>query len=40
MVPVEEQVKQLEEKKRKLEAKIEDVEVEAMKNGVAPGELR
>ena len=40
MVPVEEQVKQLEEKKRKLEAKIEDVEVEAKKNGVAPGELR
>ena len=40
MVPVEEQVKQLEEKKRKLEAKIEDVEVEAMKNGVDPGELR
>lgn len=40
MVPVEEQVKQLEEKKRKLEAKIEDVEVEAKKNGVDPGELR
>ena len=40
MVPVEEQVKQREEKKRKLEAKIEDVEVEAKKNGVDPGELR
>jgi hypothetical protein len=40
MVPVEEQVKQLEEKKRKLEAKIEDVEVEAGRNGVNPGELR
>jgi len=40
MVPVEEQVKQLEEKKKKLEAKIEDVEVEARKNGVDPGELR
>jgi len=40
MVPVEEQVKQLEEKKRKLEAKIEDVEVEAGKNGVESGELR
>jgi len=40
MVPVEEQVKQLEEKKKKLEAKIEDAEVEAMKNGVDPGELR
>jgi len=40
MVPVEEQVKQLEEKKKKLEAKIEDVEVQAGKNGVDPGELR
>jgi hypothetical protein len=40
MVPVEEQVKQLEEKKRKLEGKIEDVEVEAKKNGLDPGELR
>jgi hypothetical protein len=40
MVPVEEQVKQLEEKKKKLEAKIEDVEVEAGRNGVDPGELR
>jgi len=40
MVPVEEQVKQLQEKKKKLEAKIEDVEVEARKNGVDPGELR
>lgn len=40
MVPVEEQVKQLEEKKKKLEAKIEDTEVEAMKNGVDPGQLR
>jgi hypothetical protein len=40
MVPVEEQVKQLEEKKRQLEGKIEDVEVEAKRNGVDPGELR
>jgi len=37
---VEEQVKQLEEKKRKLEAKMEEVELEASKNGVEPGELR
>lgn len=40
MVPVEEQVKQLEEKKKKLQAKIEDIEVEAKKNGVDPGDLR
>lgn len=40
MVPVEEQVKQLEEKKKKLRAKIDDVEVEAEKNGIDPGELR
>jgi hypothetical protein len=40
MVPVEEQVKQLEEKKKKLRAKIDDVEVEAKRNGIDPGELR
>jgi hypothetical protein len=39
-VPVEEQVKQLEERKKKLRAKIDDVEVEAKKNGLDPGELR
>lgn len=40
MVPVEDQVKQLEAKKKKLEAQIEDVENEARKNGIDPGKLR
>ena len=40
MVPVEDQVKQLEAKKKKLEAQNEDVESEARKNGIDPGKLR
>lgn len=40
MVPVEEQVKQLEDKKRQLQGKIEEVENEARKNGIEPGDLR
>ncbi len=40
MVPVEEQVKQLESNKKELQAKIDDVENEARKNGIEPGELR
>jgi hypothetical protein len=40
MVPVEEQVKQLEDKKKQLEAKIEDTENDARKNGIEPGDLR
>jgi len=40
MVPVEDQVKQLEEKKKQLEAKIEDTENDARKNGIDPGDLR
>lgn len=40
MVPLEDQVKQLEEKKKKLQAKIDDIEVDAKKNGIDPGELR
>jgi hypothetical protein len=40
MVPVEEQVKQLEERKKKLRAKIDDLEVQAKKNGIDPGEVR
>jgi chorismate mutase len=40
MVPLEEQVKQLESKKKELQANIEDVENEARKNGIEPGELR
>jgi hypothetical protein len=40
MVPVEDQVKQLEEKKKQLQAGIENVENDARKNGVEPGDLR
>ena len=40
MVPPEEQVKQLEEKKKQLQAKIEDLENQARKEGIDPGELR
>jgi len=40
MVPVEDQIKQLEEKKKQLQAKIDDIENEARKNGIESGELR
>ncbi|HKN26051.1 MAG TPA: hypothetical protein VJX72_14475 [Candidatus Acidoferrum sp.] len=40
MVPVEDQVKELEDKKKQLQAKIEDTEIEARKNGVDSGDLR
>jgi hypothetical protein len=40
MVPVEDQVKQLEEKKKQLQSKIDDTEAEAHKNGIDSGELR
>jgi archaellum component FlaC len=40
MLPPEEQVKQLEEKKKQLQTKIENVENDARKNGIEPGELR
>jgi hypothetical protein len=40
MVPVEDQVKQLEDKKKQLQAKIEDTENEARKDGIDSGELR
>jgi hypothetical protein len=40
MVPLEDQVKQLEDKKKQLQAKIDDTEVEARKNGIDPGDLR
>jgi hypothetical protein len=40
MVPVEDQVKQLEDKKKQLQAKIDDTEVDARKNGLEPGDLR
>jgi len=40
MVPLADQVKQLEDAKKQLRAQIEDIENEARKNGIAPGELR
>ena len=40
MVPIEDQVKQLEEKKKQLGAKIDNIELEAEKKGIDPGELR
>jgi len=40
MVPPEEQVKQLEARKKELQAKIEDLENQARKEGIDPGELR
>jgi hypothetical protein len=40
MVPLDEQVKQLEAKKKQLLANIEDVENQAKKEGIEPGELR
>ena len=40
MVPPEEQVKQLEARKKELEAKIEDLENQARKEGIDPGDLR
>jgi hypothetical protein len=40
MTPVEDQVKQLEAKKKQLLASIEDLEVQASKEGIEPGEIR
>jgi hypothetical protein len=40
MVPLEDQVKQLEEKKKQLQSKIDDTEIEARKNGIDSGDLR
>jgi TolA-binding protein len=40
MVPIEDQVRQLEDKKKQVQAKIDDVESGARKNGIEPGELR
>jgi len=40
MLPPEEQVKQLEARKRQLQDKIEDLENQARKEGIDPGELR
>lgn len=40
MTPVEDQIRQLEEKKKQIQDKIDAVEEEARKNGIEPGELR
>ena len=40
MEPVADQVKQLEDAKKKLQAQIDDIENEARKSGIEPGELR
>ena len=40
MVPLDEQVKQLEAKKKQLLANIEELENQAKKEGIEPGELR
>src|SRR5580658_6812523 len=40
MVPVEDQVKQLEDKKNQLQARIDDTEVAARKDGIDPGDIR
>jgi len=40
MIPLDEQVKQLEAKKKQLLASIEDLENQARKEGIEPGELR
>lgn len=40
MIPLDEQVKQLEEKKKQWLASIEDLENRAKKEGIEPGELR
>lgn len=40
MTPVEEQVKDLEEKKKQLQAQISAVEDQARKEGIEPGQLR
>ena len=40
MVPIEDQIKQLEAKKKQLQGQIDDLENEARKNGIDPGKLR
>ena len=40
MVPVSDQIKQLEEKKKQLRAKMDDVESDAHKNGITSDDLR
>lgn len=40
MVPLEEQIRQLEAKRRQIQARIDDVEDQARKLGIEPGDLR
>ena len=40
MIPLDEQVKQLEAKKKLWQGNIDDVESQAKKEGIEPGELR
>lgn len=40
MVPLEDQVKQLEEQRKQLQKRIDDLEDDARKNGIDPGDLR
>jgi hypothetical protein len=40
MTPVEDQVKSLEEKKKRIQAQVSDIEDAARKDGIEPGELR
>lgn len=40
MTPVEDQVKQLEDKKKQIQAQIDAVQDQARKNGFEPGQLR
>jgi hypothetical protein len=40
MTTAEDEIKQLEDKKKQLQAKIDTIEEEARKNGIEPGELR
>jgi hypothetical protein len=40
MTPAEDQVRQLEDQKKQIQAKIDAIEDEARKNGIEPGELR
>lgn len=40
MTPAEDQIRQLEEKKKQIQAKIDAIEEEARKNGIEAGELR
>ena len=40
MIPVPDQIKQLEEKKKQIQARIDALEDEARKHGIEPGQLR